>query len=132
MFIAYNKVRTHDTDMAGILYFPRQFRFVNDALEDWMESEGYSFETIFHELNFVFVVVRAETDYIAPLKVGDKLEVHLNVEQIGNTSFTVLYNIYKVNHALIGVAKTVHVCIDRKTRKKVNVPEDLRSHLRNI
>ena len=94
MFIAKNQVRMHDTDMAGILYFPRQFRFAHDALEDFVASEGLSFNEVFVKEKFVFVVVHAEADYLKPLQIGDKLEVHLEVERLGTSSFTISYKIY--------------------------------------
>lgn len=129
MFIAYNKVRMHDTDMAGILYFARQFRFAHDALEDFMESEGINFNTLFKESAYVFVIVHAEADYLASLNVGDKLEIHLFVERIGSTSFTLSYHIFRNQHQLIGTAKTVHVTVDAKTREKINIPSEFKSFL---
>ena len=95
MFIGYNKVRMHDTDMAGRLYFPRQFRFVHDALEDFLEQEGLSFDHLFHKETFVIVIVHTEADYFVQLKVGDQLEVHVTVENIGTSSFTMKYRIFK-------------------------------------
>lgn len=122
MFIAKNQVRMHDTDMAGILYFPRQFRFAHDALEDFVSSLGYTFDQIFREEHFVFVIVHAESNYLQPLRVGDKLEIHLAIEHIGTTSFTVSYHIYKEDKTLVGTAKTVHVTLDSKSRKKIHIP----------
>src|SRR6516225_1480040 len=95
MYKTHNKVRMHDTDMAGLLYFPKQFRFVHEALEDLMDSEGFDFENILHEQDFVFVMVHVESDYLLPLKVGDLIEVHVTVEHIGNSSFTMEYYIYR-------------------------------------
>lgn len=129
MYIAYNKVRMHDTDMAGILYFARQFRFAHDALEDFMESEGLNFDTLFNESHFVFVIVHAEADYMASLSVGDKLEIHLFIERVGTTSFTVSYHIYKGQHELVGTVKTVHVTLDAFTRQKMEIPADFRAYL---
>src|SRR6185437_6447175 len=102
MFIAKNKVRMHDTDMAGILYFPRQFRFAHDALEDFIESIGLTFDDVFRKEHFVFVIVHAEADYLAPLRVGDRIEVALSIEAIGNSSFTVFYQIFKADKMLVG------------------------------
>lgn len=127
-FIAQNKVRMHDTDMAGILYFPRQFRFAHDALEDFIESLGMTFETVFRKEKFVFVIVHAEADYLLPLHVGDKLEVHLTVEKIGTTSFTFNYQIFR-EKILVGTAKTVHVCLDSETRTKIIIPERMKQSL---
>lgn len=130
MFIAHNQVRMHDTDMAGILYFANQFRYAHDALEDFVASEGLSFDIVFHGNHFVFVIVHCEADYLAPLKVGDKLEIHLSVENIGTSSFTINYHIYRSKKQLVGTAKTVHVTLDANTRKKIPIPDVLGKKLR--
>ena len=129
MYIARNQVRMHDTDMAGILYFPRQFRFAHDALEDFVESLGYTFDQVFHREKFVFVIVHAESDYLSSLKVGDKLEVHLSIENIGKTSFAVSYLIYKLDKTIVGKVKTIHVTLDSISRTKIPIPEHFRKLL---
>lgn len=129
MYISHNQVRMHDTDMAGILYFARQFRFAHDAIEDFFESEGYSFEKIFQQKEFVFVIAHAEADYLAPLNVSDKLEVHVEVERIGTTSFTFVFKIYRSDSTLVGTAKTVHVCLGKVSRKSTPLSEPIRSLL---
>lgn len=128
-FTTTNKVRVHDTDLAGILYFPRIFRFVNEALEDMMESDGYSFQRVFHELDFLFVTVHAEADYHNPVMVGDHLHVYVAVERIGTSSFTFLFEIYKKDKTHVGSAKTIHVTLERKSRKKVPIPDVLHNLL---
>lgn len=120
----------HDTDMAGILYFARQFRFAHDALEDFFESEGLSFPQLFHSEDFVFVIVHVEGDYFQPLNIGDKLEIHFTVGHIGTLSFSTHYEIYKSPDLLVGSAKIVHVTLDNKTRKKIPIPEKLREILK--
>lgn len=119
----------HDTDMAGILYFARQFRFAHDALEDFVESEAsLSFNDVFSKKKFVFVIVHCEADYFAPLAVGDALEIRLSVENIGNSSFTLFYKIFRKDQ-LVGTVKTVHVSLHSETRKKITVPDKLRHAL---
>ena len=129
MFKAYNQVRMHDTDMAGILYFPRQFRFAHDALEDFVGSLGFTFDQVFRREKFVFVIVHAEADYLSPLLVGDKVEVHVKVERVGDTSFTIGYHIYKSDKTLAGTAKTVHVTLDSASRVKMPIPSSFRQLL---
>ena len=129
MYIAKNKVRMHDTDMAGIVYFPRQFRFMHDTFEDMMEEEGITYEVLFNQNNFVFVIVHAESDYLAPLSVGDDLIVHLTTEKIGTHSFTMHYDIFKNDNVLVGRGQTVHVTLDNETRTKIPVPEILKRSL---
>ena len=130
-FIAKNKVRMHDTDMAGILYFARQFRFVHDTMEECWEYEGLDLQKVFHEEKFVFVIVHCEADYFHPLHVGDKLEVHLSCQRIGEHSFTLFYEIFREGkeNLLVGTARTVHVSLNSTTREKVLVPKKFRALL---
>lgn len=128
MFVSHNKVRMHDTDMAGILYFPRQFRFAHDALEDFVETLGLSFQQVFHREHFVFVIVHAEADYLLSLRVGDKVAVHLTIGALGKTSFTVDYKIYR-DDVLVGTARTVHVTVDAISRTKIPIPPHFRELL---
>jgi 1,4-dihydroxy-2-naphthoyl-CoA hydrolase len=125
MFTAKNQVRIHDMDMAGLLYFPRQFRFVHDALEDFMTQEELPFEQLFYHEDFMFVIVHCEADYLAPMKLGDRLEIQLHCKEIGTTSFTLLYHIYRENGEKVGQAKTVHVAINKKEHKKIPIPDPL-------
>jgi 1,4-dihydroxy-2-naphthoyl-CoA hydrolase len=131
MYIAENQVRMHDTDMAGILYFPRQFRFAHDALEDFLQTLGISFDHLFKKEKFVFVIVHAEGDYYKPLHVGDKLEIQLTIDNIGTTSFSIAYKIFKKERdlTLVGSVKTVHVILDAKTRQKIPIPKTFRDLL---
>ena len=121
-----NTVRMHDTDSMGLLYFARQFRFAHDALEEFTASVGYPFKDVLASWDFAFVIVHAEADYIAPLVVGDKLEVHLSIKDIGESSFTLFYELYKLDDMnLVGTVTTVHVTLDMKTRKKIPIPNKL-------
>lgn len=133
MFITKNRVRLHDVDIAGRLYFPRQFRFVHEALEDFMESEGKPFSVVFLEEDYLFVIVHCEADYHRVLTMGDDIEVHVYCENIGESSFTLCYNIYLANGEKTGTAKTVHVSLEKSSGKKIPNPpavkEILSKHL---
>lgn len=118
----------HDTDMAGILYFAKQFRFAHDALEDFVNSLGYSFKHVFEINDFVFVIRHCEADYLASLTVGDPLDIVVTVGPIGYTSFTINYKIYR-NERLVGTAQTVHVTLRRSTREKIPVPDYFKEQL---
>jgi 1,4-dihydroxy-2-naphthoyl-CoA hydrolase len=120
----------HDTDMMGILYFARQFRFAHDALEDFFASEGFSFDKLIHDFPFLFVIVHAEADYYKTLRLGEALEIHVSIEKIGNSSMTLLYDIFrKPNLEQVGRVKTVHVALDAATRVKCPVPDFVREQL---
>lgn len=130
MFVSKNKVRMHDTDMAGILYFPRIYRFAHDTLEDFIDSLGFRFNTIFTDWDYLFVIVHSEANYYSSLKVGDDIDVELTIPHIGKTSFTIAYEIYKTQDKFhMGSVKTVHVTVDKIKRTKIDIPDRLRHAL---
>ena len=129
MFKTKNSVRMHDVDITGLLYFPRQFRFVHETLEDFLKSEGLDFKDLFKKEDFLFVIVHCESNYLAPLGIGDKLEIQVHVENISTTSFTLSYHLFKNGGPEVGSAKTVHVCLDTLTRKKIPIPHKLKDIL---
>ena len=130
MFDYHCKVRMYDTDMAGILYFGNQYRFMHDAFESLMAKEGYTFQRLMQKEDFMFVIVHAETDYLAPLYAGDSLTVKIHVSHIGTTSFHISYSIYKADK-LAGKGKTIHVCLDKNERTKKSIPNNIQAILQN-
>lgn len=114
----------YDTDMAGILYFGNQYRFMHDAFESLMADEGYTFQRLMQKEPFMFVIVHAETDYLAPLYAGDSLTVKIHCSHIGTTSFHISYEIFKEDQ-LAGTGKTVHVCLDKDSRTKNQLPLEI-------
>jgi YbgC/YbaW family acyl-CoA thioester hydrolase len=130
MFTTTNTVRMYDTDTAQILFFGSQFRFINDALEELLATIGLNMNYLFTECDYGFVVRHAESDYLGPLHVGDKIRIELVVTHIGTTSFEFAYSIFKeATNTLVGTSKSVHVVIDRKTHKKREIPDTLKASL---
>ena len=128
-FITSNRVQMYDTDAAGIIYFASQFRYAHDAFEQIMQSIGYNFTDLLEKEPFIFVIVHAEADYFAPLKVGDLITVETRITRIGETSFTLDYQLSKEGK-IVGRCQTVHVCLDKHTRKKQTLPAKPMSKLR--
>jgi len=129
MYTYTTKIRLHDTDAAGIIFFANQLKIVHDAYEDLLEKFGWSFQKMLKKTNFFLPIVHAESDYKTPVFVGDKIIVAIKVGHIGNTSFAFEYTL-KRGKTLVGTAQTVHVTIDQKTRKKMPLPATMRSALK--
>jgi 1,4-dihydroxy-2-naphthoyl-CoA hydrolase len=127
-FTYKTQIRLHDTDAAGILFFAHQFSIIHDAYEQVLEKMGFSFSTMLTKRSYFLPIVHAESDYKAPLFVGDKITVAITVGQIGETSFIFDYVIRR-GTLIVGTAKTVHVTIDKKTRKKISLPKEIRTQL---
>ena len=128
MFTYNTKIRLHDTDAAGIIFFANQFKIIHDAYEEFLERFDQSLQSIIQKANYFQPIVHAESDYKVPLFAGDKIAITVNVGHIGKTSFSLEYTL-KRGKTLVGKAQTVHVTIDQKTRKKIPLPLPLRNIL---
>lgn len=121
----------YDTDSAQILFFGNQFRFINDTLEDFLESLGYSIKQ-FIDGQWALVFVHAESDYLSPSRVGDELIVNLSVQNVGETSIDFSYELNeKKTGVLVGKGKSTHVCINKQTFKKQALEPTLKNQLEN-
>ena len=129
MFVYKTRIKLHETDAAGLLFFAHQFTIVHDAYEALLEEFGCSFQTMLRERDYFLPIVHAGSDYKAPLFVGDHIAIAIRISDIGTTSFTFEYTINKEDGTLVGLAKTVHVTINKKSGTKVPLPDELRSKL---
>lgn len=126
MFTHHLKIRLHHTDATGVLFFGAQFQLAMDALEEFLLHKGFSLKTLYASPYF-FPVVHAESDYLAPLVVGDELEITLKVVKIGTSSVTFHHTLQnRHTQVLSGRVEVVHVLVDRETRTPVPLPDFLR------
>jgi 1,4-dihydroxy-2-naphthoyl-CoA hydrolase len=132
MYIYQTKIRLHDTDAAGLLFFSHQFELVHDAYEALLEKLGFGFAELIRNRDFFLPIVHAEADYKLPLFVGDPVEIQVTVESVGTTSFTFAYKLLNAKQQLVGTAKTVHVTIDNKTHTKISLPPLMREKIMEL
>lgn len=131
MMITETKVHMYDTDMAGVIFFARQFYHIHEAIEELFEKANIPFATLFTKSDFVFVIVHAEADYHKPLSVGDPLTIHTTLGRIGTTSLALHFDLYR-NQELVGRAKTIQVCLSAKERTKTAIPPSLLTTLKTL
>lgn len=79
------KVLFKHCDPAGIVFYPRFFEMINDAVETMFEDIlGWSFETI-HKKGAV-PTKSFDVDFKAPCRHGDDLRLDISIKAIGRTS----------------------------------------------
>lgn len=132
MFIYKTQIRLHDTDAAGILFFANQLVIVHDAYEQLLQKLGFGFEVMLKKRNYFLPIVHIESDYKTSLFVGDEITISIKIDRIGKTSFTFVYDIRNKKGIQVGTAKTVHVTVNKKTKKKITLPKDFRAALEKI
>ena len=131
MFKVHAEVKLSHTDAAGLLFFAEHFKFAHSAYETFMKSIDCGLSWIIRDSDILLPIVHAETDYKAGLYLGDEFDIFLKSE-VSDSSFILFYS-FKDSHGSVSAKiKTVHVSIDKETKKKIPLPEKLREGLLTI
>lgn len=130
MYVYQTKIKLHETDAAGLLFFGNQFKIIHDAYECVLENFGFSFAELLKGRDFFLPIVHAESDFKKPLFVGDVIEIQVTVDEIGKTSFSFAYTLLDAAQDIVGTAKTVHVTMDKKKQAKIPLPQELKDKLK--
>jgi len=86
-------VRDYECDIEGIVNNAVYQNYLEHARHEFLKSTGISF-TELAASGVNLVVVRAELDYRAPLRSGDRFWVGLNTERLSRVRFAFLQDIY--------------------------------------
>jgi 4-hydroxybenzoyl-CoA thioesterase len=88
-FTMTRKIRFGHTDPAGIVYYPHYFDMFNGTVEDFFEEcVGASFKRMQLEHRVVTPLRHIESDFVAPCRIADRLQLALTLVRLGRTSAT--------------------------------------------
>ncbi len=136
-------VRLQHTDAAGVVFFARFFEIVHLAFEDLLDALGHPLPADLAQATVAYPIVHASADYRAPLRLGDRITVEVEVAEVKSRSFTLDYRILRApkpktsagsadSPAAVATAKarTVHVAVDGNVRGHwAELPQTLREAL---
>lgn len=90
-FAVTRKIRFGHVDPAGIVYYPHYFDMFNGVVEDFFDDcVGASFQAMRSQFRVVTPLRNIEADFIAPCRIGDKLDLALTLVKLGRTSLRIL------------------------------------------
>jgi 4-hydroxybenzoyl-CoA thioesterase len=86
-FTVTRLIRFSHTDPAGIVYFPEYFDMCNAVIEDWLGQEmRVDYPTLTLKERLATPIVHAECDFYVPSRWGERLNLSLLVERLGESS----------------------------------------------
>ena len=131
MFVYQVKAKIHHIDAAGVMFFGYYFYLAHDAYEAFLEEISFAVENILQQ-DFLIPLTHAEANYRAPVRLGDTLTIELQIDEIGDTSFTVRYDISNQFSRPVANLRTVHTTISKRIPKPIDIPPDLRKALQRF
>ena len=80
-FTETRRVRFQDVDAAGIIFYPRVLEYFSDAYMSWLQEAGIDIPRTLELGEIGFPLVRAEAEYLRPLRFGDVIAVEIAAAQ---------------------------------------------------
>ncbi len=122
-FVYREKVLFRHCDPAGIVFYPRYFEMINDAVETFFgDALGYASEHMHPETSMPTAEIT--TRFTAPSRHGDRLDISVAITRIGRSSLGLAVNAHCGSETRFEAALTV-VHVDRNIRP-LPWPEDLK------
>lgn len=117
-------VRFSDLDAAGVVNNAIYATLLEEARVRFLDArlDGFDLEAT------PFYVTAQAIDYRQPIRALDPVDVTVTVPDVGETSFTLAYDIH-AGSDLAAEAETVQVAVDPETWDPRPVPEDWREQL---
>jgi acyl-CoA thioester hydrolase len=126
-FVHRLRVRFHECDPQGVVFYAQYFAYVDVALtEMWREAFG-SYGNVVAAGTDV-VVVEAASTFRASARFDDDLDVELRIERLGTTSMAMATAVRRDDELLVD-GRIVHVFVDAATMGKKAIPDHMRAAL---
>ena len=128
-FTTRSKVRFAHVDAAGIVFYPRYFEMLNGAVEDWFaEGLGVGFAELHLTRGLGVPTVSLDSRFAAPSRLGDELDIAIEVKSVGRSSCAVAYTVACGDEVRM-TAEGVLVCMILVEGRSAPWPDDVRDGL---
>lgn len=128
-FTTRSKVRFAHVDAAGIVFYPRYFEMLNGAVEDWFaEGLGVGFAELHLTRGLGVPTVSLDSRFAAPSRLGDELDITIEVKSVGRSSCAVVYTVACGDEVRM-TAEGVLVCMILAEGRSAPWPDDVRDGL---
>jgi YbgC/YbaW family acyl-CoA thioester hydrolase len=122
-----SRIRFVDTDASGRIHYTALFKFFEAA-----ETELFRlFDISYTGGTFNFPRVHAECDIRLPLLHDDLIEIEVCLTKLGTSSMRFDFTALKDGESAATVA-VVMVCMDRRSQRAIEIPEELRMRFAEI
>ncbi|MEA5464091.1 acyl-CoA thioesterase [Leptothoe sp. PORK10 BA2] len=129
-FTYCRRIRFHETDAAGVVYFANILTLCHEAYEASLAAAGIDLRAFFGgeqsggepgsqtDGALAVPVVHASVDFRRPLYCGDEVAIALTPQPLDSNSFEITYRLSNAVQQTVATALTRHVCIDRLNRQR--------------
>ena len=134
------RVYYEDTDAGGIVYHANYLRFAERARTEALRDSGIPHATLVDRFNLMFVVRRAEIDYIRPARLDETLVVETETLDVAGASVLLRQTVMGPDGASLGgtflgpcaIARVKLACVRVGENRAARIPPEWRHALAGI
>lgn len=127
-FVHRMRVRFAECDPQSIVFNSRYLEYFDVGMTElWREAIG-PYEQAMAELGVDLVVAEANLRFRSPLRFDDEFDLRLSVHRLGNSSMITGFAVVREGTTCVE-GEMRHVCVDRGTADKREVPGEIREGL---
>ena len=123
------RVYYEDTDCGGVVYYANYLRYFERGRTEFLRERSISL-TDCHDKGIVFVVTRAEVDYLSPGRYNDLLLLDTRLTDISGVTMTFRHEMKKEGSEKELVRGSVVLASVNKDGRPVKLPEDIKAKLK--
>lgn len=120
------RVYYEDTDFGGVVYYANYLRFLERGRTEALRDMGVD-QVALKDAGQVFVVRRANVDFLSPARFDDRLEVKTTASWVKRASAAMWQEIWRGDDKLLTAEVTI-ACMNLDG-KPTRLPESVRANL---
>ncbi|HYM33822.1 MAG TPA: thioesterase family protein [Steroidobacteraceae bacterium] len=127
-FRYYLRVRYGECDTQRVVFNARYGDYVDLAVTEFTRAIGLYSTGLFAD--FDYQLVKQTTEWKAPARCDDVLEISVQTKHVGNTSFTINVEFCVAgSDKVIATTETIYVNVEPKQLSKLVIPDKIREAL---
>lgn len=126
MVVYEREVRFQDVDAAGLVFFPNFLTFAHEAMERVFDRLDGGYVRLIRDRRVGLPAVRVESEFLAPVRYGERIRIETSVAHLGNRSLTLAYRFVRPDGVLAARVRHTVVTTDLDRLVSCDMPDDVR------
>ncbi|MBS0640400.1 MAG: tol-pal system-associated acyl-CoA thioesterase [Acetobacteraceae bacterium] len=122
------RIYYEDTDAGGVVYHANYLRYAERARTEALREAGIPHAELVTNHNLMFVVHRAEIDYMRPARLDDLLEIETRTKDVGGATVAIQQTM-RGPDGVCAVVRIKLACVQIGGHKPARIPPRWRSVL---